>query len=71
MRDATVVSPFALLLFGGVVALSVENMLKGEVVLDSWLRFAIPGQHAVIINAMRTKLMVRAWALYVRGQWRG
>ena len=56
VRDATPVSPFALLLFGGEVNVS---HLEGEVTLDNWLRFAVPAQHAVMICAMREKLMVR------------
>eukprot|EP00750_Incisomonas_marina_P019080 INCI3211.4.p1 GENE.INCI3211.4~~INCI3211.4.p1 ORF type:complete len:343 (+),score=57.25 INCI3211.4:108-1136(+) len=54
VRDATAVSPFALLLFGGSVEVA---HLKGEVTLDKWLRFAVPAQHAVMICAMRDKLM--------------
>jgi len=54
VRDATAVSPFALLLFGGAV--HVEH-LKGECTLDNWLRFSVPAQHAVLIVAMRGKLM--------------
>ena len=54
VRDATAVSPFALLLFGGAV--QVEH-LKGMVTLDNWLRFSVAAQHAVLIVAMRGKLM--------------
>jgi HrpA-like RNA helicase len=54
VRDATVVSPFALLLFGGRVDIA---HLKGEVTLDNWLRFSVAAQHAVMIQAMRGKLM--------------
>ena len=54
VRDATVVSPFALLLFGGRMDIA---HLKGEVVLDNWLRFSVAAQHAVMIHAMREKLM--------------
>ena len=32
--------------------------LKGEVTLDKWLRFSVAAQHAVMICAMRDKLMV-------------
>lgn len=43
--------------------------LKGEVTLDKWLRFAVPAQHAVMICAMREKLMVR-WILHCcRQKW--
>ena len=54
VRDATVVSPFAILLFGGKVEVA---HLKGEVTLDNWLRFSVAAQHAVMIKAMREKLM--------------
>jgi HrpA-like RNA helicase len=54
VRDATAVSPFALLLFGGAV--QVEH-LKGMVTLDNWLRFSVAAQHGVLIVAMRGKLM--------------
>jgi ATP-dependent RNA helicase DHX36 len=53
VRDASVVSTFALLLFGGSV--EVEH-LKGQAVLDGWLRFSVAAQHAAFIVAMRAKL---------------
>ena len=30
---------------------------SGECTLDNWLRFSVPAQHAVLIVAMRGKLM--------------
>ena len=54
VRDASVVSPFALLLFGGKV--NVEH-LKGEVTLDNWLKFSVSALNAAMILKMREKLM--------------
>jgi hypothetical protein len=47
VRDATVVSPFALLLFGGFVEV---HHLKGQCTLDGWLTFAVPAQVRTLCN---------------------
>tara|TARA_B110000211_G_C13684558_1_gene380309 strand:- start:56 stop:550 length:495 start_codon:yes stop_codon:yes gene_type:complete len=54
VRDATIVNPLALMLFGGKM---VVDHVASRAILDNWLRFDVAAQHAVLINAMREKLM--------------
>lgn len=54
VRDASIVNPLALLLFGGSIKV---HHLESQVTLDNWLRFNVAAQHAVLISAMRDKLM--------------
>lgn len=54
VRDATMISPLALLLFGGKVEI---HHMRGEVTLDGWLLFKVVAQHAVLIGSLREKLM--------------
>jgi HrpA-like RNA helicase len=53
VRDASVVSPLALLLFGGRV--EVDHM-AGVASVDKWLRLDVAAQHAVLVVALRNKL---------------
>lgn len=52
-RDATVVSPFALLLFGG--ALRVYHK-EGVISVDEWLKFKIAAKPATLIKHLRSQM---------------
>lgn len=53
VRDATVVSPFALLLFGG--ALRVYHRL-GVITVDEWLKFRIAAKPATLVKHLRAQM---------------
>ena len=53
IRDATPVTPYQLLLFGG--AISVQHS-AGTVALDSWAVFAAPPKVAVLFKELRARL---------------
>ena len=53
VRDATVVSPFALLLFGG--ALRVFHR-QGVITVDEWLKFRIAAKPATLVKHLRTQM---------------
>jgi len=53
VRDATVVSPFALLLFGG--ALRVFHR-EGVMSVDGWLNFRITAKSATLVKHLRTQM---------------
>lgn len=53
VRDTSVVSPYALLLFGG--AIDVQHTQK-QVSLDSWIRFRAVARTGVIFKELRTLL---------------
>jgi HrpA-like RNA helicase len=53
VRDATVVSPFALLLFGG--ALRVYHT-EGVVTVDEWLKFRIDRTPATLVKYLRAQM---------------
>lgn len=53
LRDATMITPYSLLLFGGNI--KVEHT-KGHVVVDRWIKFNVPAQHAVLINKLRQEI---------------
>eukprot|EP00898_Chlorokybus_atmophyticus_P004343 jgi/Chlat1/490/Chrsp103S00981 len=50
LREVSVVSPYALLLFGGAIAVRHES---GEILIDGWLRFKAPAQIAVLFKELR------------------
>ncbi|GAQ84373.1 helicase domain-containing protein [Klebsormidium nitens] len=53
LRDCTVVSPYALLLFGGPVMVLHQ---EGRIVVDGWLDMNAPAQTAVLFKELRKKL---------------
>ncbi|KAL2644845.1 hypothetical protein R1flu_012432 [Riccia fluitans] len=53
LRDTTVISPYALLLFGG--AISVQHQ-TGRVTVDQWLEMSSPAQTAVLFKNLRAAL---------------
>ena len=53
VRDATVVSPFALLLFGG--ALCVFHR-QGVISVDEWLKFRIAAKPATLVKHLRAQM---------------
>lgn len=53
VRDATVVSPFALLLFGG--ALRVFHR-QGVISVDEWLKFRITAKPATLVKHLRAQM---------------
>ncbi|OAE31756.1 hypothetical protein AXG93_4874s1190 [Marchantia polymorpha subsp. ruderalis] len=53
LRDTTVISPYALLLFGG--AINVQHQ-TGRVTVDSWLEMNSPAQTAVLFKNLRAAL---------------
>ena len=70
VRDATVVSPFALLLFGGHVDIGT----KGQVTLDKWLRLKSqlgrhdPGDARKLMATMRRKINSPKMNLFEDGE---
>jgi len=53
LRDATMITPYSLLLFGGNI--KVDHTM-GQVVVDDWISFNIPAQHAVLIHQLRLQI---------------
>ena len=53
LRDCSVVSPMALLLFGGVLTVLHE---AGAVLVDDWLRIRAPAPTAVLVKQLRAAL---------------
>lgn len=61
LRDVTVVSPAALLLFGG--SIDVQHR-AGLVTLDTWIKLRAPAKTAVIFKELRSELdqlLLRIW----------
>lgn len=53
LRDASVVPPYALLLFGGVIDILHE---KSKLVMDSWMYFQAPARIGVLVRELRRAL---------------
>lgn len=53
VRDATMVSPYALLLFGGDIDVLHE---RGEITVDAWMYFKAPARVAVLVRELRRQL---------------
>lgn len=53
LRDCTVVSPMALLLFGGALSVVHES---GYVLVDDWLRIRASAPTAVLVKRLRAAL---------------
>ncbi|XP_057861727.2 DExH-box ATP-dependent RNA helicase DExH7, chloroplastic isoform X2 [Cryptomeria japonica] len=53
LRDTTIISPYALLLFGGPINIQHQT---GTVVVDGWLRMNAPAQTAVLFKELRHTL---------------
>jgi hypothetical protein len=53
IRESTMVSPYALLLFGGTVTVYHEN---GTVAMDDWIHFSAVARVAVLIQKLRLGL---------------
>ena len=53
LRDATMVPPYALLLFGGTLDVLHE---KGKIVVDKWMYFQAPARVGVLIRELRKSL---------------
>ncbi|XP_010414784.1 PREDICTED: DExH-box ATP-dependent RNA helicase DExH4, chloroplastic isoform X2 [Camelina sativa] len=53
LKDTTVVSPFAILLFGGSVNVHHQS---GSVTIDGWLKLTAPAQTAVLLKELRLTL---------------
>jgi ATP-dependent RNA helicase DHX57 len=53
VHDATIVTPYALLLFGGKIGVDHQNTL---VTVDDWIRFRAPNKIAVLIKELRRQL---------------
>ncbi|CAM9135591.1 unnamed protein product [Choristocarpus tenellus] len=53
VRDCTEVSPYALLLFGGQVAVQAG---LGRITVDDWVRFEAIGRIAALVNKLRQRL---------------
>ena len=61
LRDVTLISPAALLLFGG--SIEVQHRL-GLVTLDGWIKLRAPAKTAVIFKELRReldRLLLRTW----------
>jgi len=53
IHDTTQVSPYALLLFGDMPEVDVQQK---AIVVDKWIRFSAPGRIAVLVRALRDEL---------------
>lgn len=53
VRDSTMVSPYAILLFGGEIAVQHK---KGQMSVDSWVIFKAPARVAVLARELRREL---------------
>ena len=53
LRDASLVPPYALLLFGGVIDILHE---KSKLVLDQWMYFQAPARIGVLVRELRRAL---------------
>lgn len=53
LRDTTIISPYALLLFGG--SISIQHQTQ-SVTVDSWLKMNAPAQTAVVFKELRLAL---------------
>eukprot|EP01018_Ginkgo_biloba_P026980 Gb_05411 [translate_table: standard] len=53
LRDTTIISPYALLLFGGSVNIQHQT---GSVTVDGWLKMNAPAQTAVVFKELRLAL---------------
>ncbi|CAM9855013.1 unnamed protein product, partial [Ectocarpus sp. 12 AP-2014] len=58
VRDCTEVSPYALLLFGGQVAVQAG---LGRIAVDEWVRFEAVGRIAALVNRLRQRLDGMLW----------
>lgn len=53
VRDCSVASPYALLLFGGNVTVQHD---RGTVAVDDWIRFTAPAKVGVLARELRKEL---------------
>lgn len=53
VRDATMVSPYAILLFGGDIEVRHE---QGQLLVDGWMLFKAPARVAVLVRELRRNL---------------
>lgn len=53
LRDTTIISPYALLFFGGSISIQHQT---GSVTVDSWLKMNTPAQTAVLFKELRLAL---------------
>lgn len=53
VRDATMVSPYALLLFGGEIDVLHQ---RGQISVDTWMYFKAPARVAVLVRELRRQL---------------
>ncbi|KAA8545478.1 hypothetical protein F0562_020262 [Nyssa sinensis] len=53
LRDTTVVSPYSILLFGGIINIQHQT---GIVAIDGWLKLTAPAQIAVLFKELRRTL---------------
>ncbi|XP_057466071.1 DExH-box ATP-dependent RNA helicase DExH7, chloroplastic-like isoform X1 [Actinidia eriantha] len=53
LRDTTIISPYAILLFGG--SMSIQHQ-TGLVTIDDWIKLAAPAQIAVLFKELRLTL---------------
>ena len=53
LRDCSILSPYALLLFGGEISVQHES---GQVTIDNWIHMKAPAQTAVLFKELRSTL---------------
>ncbi len=53
VRDSTMVSPYAILLFGGKINVLHE---RGQITVDEWMYFKAPARVAVLVRELRRQL---------------
>ncbi|KAJ8906332.1 hypothetical protein NDN08_002825 [Rhodosorus marinus] len=58
LRDSTMVSPFALLLFGGDIRIHHD---RGIITVDDWIQFRAPAKVGVLVRTLRKQLDDLLW----------
>ncbi|KAK6945466.1 Helicase-associated domain, partial [Dillenia turbinata] len=53
LRDATIISPYSILLFGGTISIQHQS---GLITIDGWLKLTSPAQTAVLFKELRLTL---------------
>ncbi|XVF68240.1 hypothetical protein PTKIN_Ptkin10aG0189200 [Pterospermum kingtungense] len=53
LRDTTIIPPFSILLFGGLINIQHQS---GVVIIDGWLKLTAPAQTAVLCKELRSAL---------------
>jgi HrpA-like RNA helicase len=55
IRDATMITPYSLMLFGGNLSFEKES---GQLSIDKWIKFRVDKQIAILMDQLRIKLSI-------------